>query len=127
MLAPRDWVSLLFMRHLSIVVTLDEKRHALGPGMMALLQGIQQHGSIRKAGSEMAMSYRKSWLLLKNMERTFGRPVVATSIGGKTGGGASLTPLGAELLKRYRSIEARAARAVAPDINKLLGLSRRRR
>ena len=113
------------MRHLSIVVALDEKRHALGPGMMELLEGIAQHGSIRKAGSEMAMSYRKCWLRLKNMEKTFGRPVVATLTGGKTGGGATLTPLGAEILKRYRSIEKLAARAAPSDLRKLKNLSRR--
>jgi len=92
--------------------------------MMELLQGIQQHGSIRKAGSEMAMSYRKCWLLLKNMEQTFGRPVVATSTGGRTGGGTALTPLGTTLLKCYRNIEGRSARAAASDIKKLIALRR---
>jgi molybdate transport system regulatory protein len=112
------------MRHLSIVVALNESRHALGPGMIDLLQGIRRHGSIRKAGSEMAMSYRKCWLLLKNMEQTFGKPMVATSTGGKTGGGATLTPLGAEVLKRYCNIEKLAARAAASDLKKLKTLSR---
>ena len=125
MLIPGACVRLPLMRHLSIVIALDESRHALGPGMMELLQGIRQHGSIRKAGSEMAMSYRKCWLLLKNMEQTFGKPVVATSTGGKTGGGATLTPLGAEVLKRYCNIEKLAMRAAASDLKSLKALSRR--
>lgn len=113
------------MKHLSIVVALDENRHALGPGMMELLQGIQRLGSIRKAAGAMAMSYRKAWLLLKNLEETFGSSVVVTSTGGTTGGGAALTPLGAELLMRYRNIEKAAAKAASSDLKKLVGLSRK--
>lgn len=114
------------MKHLSIVVALDEKRHALGPGMMALLQSIKQNGSIRQAAAEMAMSYRKAWLLLKNMEATFGSAMVATSTGGKTGGGAKLTPLGIEVLARYRNIEKNATKSVAQDLKKLVKLRQKK-
>ena len=39
--------------------------------------------------------------------------------GGKRGGGARLTPLGAEVIRRYRRIERDAARAGAADIRAL--------
>ena len=54
----------------------------------------------------MKMSYRKAWLLLKALEETFGAPLVATSTGGKAGGGARLTPLGTLVASRYRSLES---------------------
>ncbi|MES2471764.1 MAG: LysR family transcriptional regulator [Pseudomonadota bacterium] len=112
------------MARLSIRIYLDPPHHGLGPGMVQLLEGVAAQGSIRKAAGEMTMSYRKAWLLLKNMEDTFGGPVVITSIGGKTGGGAKLTALGKTLLACYRRIERNATRSVAADLKALLALSR---
>ena len=40
--------------------------------------------------------------------RTFAAPVLTTATGGKEGGGTSLTPLGIEVVKRYRRAEALA-------------------
>lgn len=113
------------MKHLSIVIALDGRRHALGPGMAEILEGVAAHGSIRKSAAAMAMSYRKAWLLIKNMQDSFGGAVVATSVGGKSGGGAALTPLGAELLASYRRIERNATRAAAPDLKRLAALRKR--
>ncbi len=75
-----------------------------------MLEGVAAHGSIRKSAAAMAMSYRKAWLLIQNMQESFGGPVVTTSIGGNDGGGATLTPLGKTLLATFRRIEARRAR-----------------
>jgi molybdate transport system regulatory protein len=112
------------MARLSIRIYLDPPHHGLGPGMAQLLEGVAAQGSIRKAAAEMTMSYRKAWLLMKNMEDTFGGPVVVTSIGGKKGGGAELTALGKTLLACYRRVERKAARSVAADLKTLLALSR---
>ena len=65
------------------------------------------------------MSYRRAWLLVDTMNRCFRTPVVQAEAGGKRGGGAQLTPLGAEVIRRYRRIERGAARAGAADIRAL--------
>jgi molybdate transport system regulatory protein len=85
---------------------------ALGPGKADLLEAIQAAGSIAAAGRAMGMSYRRAWLLVDTMNRCFKGPLVATERGGAGRGGAVLTPLGVEILARYRALEA-AARAAA--------------
>jgi molybdate transport system regulatory protein len=70
----------------------------------------------------MEMSYRKAWLLLQGMHKTFGAPVVATETGGSAGGGARLTELGGRLLKTYRAIEKNASSAVHDEIQSLSAL-----
>lgn len=112
------------MPRLSIRIYLDAPRRALGPGMADLLEGIAAQGSIRKAAAGMKMSYRKAWLLIRNMRDTFGGEIVATAVGGRAGGGAQLTGLGKALLTRYRRIEARAGRAAAADMAALTAMCR---
>jgi molybdate transport system regulatory protein len=70
------------------------------------------------------MSYRRAWLLLDTMNRCFRVPVVQTSAGGAHGGGTRLTPLGHEVIARYRSAEAAAARAGKADLDALAALLR---
>jgi molybdate transport system regulatory protein len=43
--------------------------------------------------------------------------VVATSIGGKEGGGAQLTPLGETLVSRFRAMERDAATSLATHLD----------
>jgi molybdate transport system regulatory protein len=55
------------------------------------------------------MSYRRAWLLVDELNRLFARPVVTTQLGGSHGGGASLTPLGQDLVAAFRQLEQEAA------------------
>ena len=49
----------------------------------------------------MGMNYRRAWFLLDSMQSGFAEPLFETERGGKTRGGARLTPLGVELISRY--------------------------
>jgi len=103
---------------------------AIGPGKADLLQAIARLGSISAAARAMGMSYRRAWLLVEGLNEAFRGPVVETLTGGEGGGGARLTSLGEQVLQRYRAMESRAARAVAPDLrtfSALLRSGRRRR
>ena len=92
----------------------------LGPGKADLLEHIQETGSIAAAGRAMAMSYRRAWLLIEELNQMFTRPVVTTSKGGTGGGGgAKLTTLGKDVLDRYRNMEKVTARAIAKDLSAL--------
>ncbi len=93
----------------------------LGPGKAQLLGLIADLGSIRAAGAAMGMSYRRAWLLCDEINRMFREPSVFTRHGGKSGGGAGLTPFGAELLSRYRQMEETANRAICADLEWLAG------
>ncbi len=91
----------------------------LGPGKADLLELIRDTGSISAAGRAMGMSYKRAWLLVDTMNTMFTGPVVESSRGGATGGGARLTDLGAAVLGEYRSIQKRAASAVAANVAEL--------
>lgn len=91
----------------------------LGPGKADLLEGVRDTGSISAAGRRMKMSYKRAWDLVDEMNRHFDAPVVATSKGGSGGGGASLTPLGEEVLERYRRLQAQAAAAIEDEVRQL--------
>lgn len=92
---------------------------AIGPGKADLLAAIAETGSIAAAGRRLDMSYRRAWLLVETMNRCFRSPVVEAAKGGAKGGGARLTQLGAEVLERYRRMEAKAERAIAGEVAQL--------
>lgn len=89
---------------------------AVGPGKIRLLERVRETGSIAAAGRSMDMSYRRAWLLIDALNRMFRQPVVATKLGGKSGGGAELTPFGLELIDHYRRMEAEAHSCLHPHL-----------
>lgn len=89
----------------------------LGPGKAQLLALIEEHGSIRAAGAAMGMSYRRSWLLADEINRMFKEPSIFTRHGGKSGGGAGLTPFGEILLKACRRMDAESRKALSSDLD----------
>jgi molybdate transport system regulatory protein len=91
----------------------------LGPGKAQLLEGIKETGSISAAGRRMGMSYKRAWYLVEALNSHFHAAMVEATKGGKSGGGAKLTPLGIEVLAAYREMEEAAARAVAPILRRL--------
>jgi len=90
---------------------------AFGPGKASLLEHIRDTGSIAAAGRRMKMSYTRAWGLVTEMNREFRSPLVDSAKGGAGRGGANLTLLGEEVLKRYRRMQASTARAVAADLS----------
>ena len=103
-----------------LTIRLDfEPGRRLGAGKIALLESIDRTGSISAAGRAHEMSYRRAWLLVDDMNRCFGSPVVTTQPGGAHGGGAAVTALGQKLINEYRSIVARAMAATEPQLRGL--------
>jgi molybdate transport system regulatory protein len=78
---------------------------AVGPGKIALLEHIERSGSLSQAARDLKMSYRRAWLLLDSLNNSFEGRLANTSIGGRKGGGACLTPLGRALILAYRRFE----------------------
>jgi molybdate transport system regulatory protein len=88
----------------------------IGPGKAALLESIRDTGSISAAARDMGMSYKRAWVLLDSMNQAFTEPVTTAAPGGAGGGGAVLTPFGAEVLERYRRIDEQATAIAADDM-----------
>lgn len=77
----------------------------LGPGKIALLEGIRTYRSVSEAARQMGVSYRRAWLLLDSLNKTFDVPATVNSAGGRGGGGAEITPFGVLVIDRYREVE----------------------
>lgn len=86
----------------------------LGPGKIALLEGIRTYRSVSEAARRMHISYRRAWLLLDSLNKSFDMPATVNSVGGRGGGGAEITPFGLLLIERYREVE-RKLNAVAGE------------
>lgn len=80
---------------------------ALGPGKIDLLRRVGETRSIAAAARSMGIPYKRAWLLLDSLNQAFGRPLIQTASGGKGGGGATLTPLGQQLVVCYLALEER--------------------
>jgi molybdate transport system regulatory protein len=63
---------------LFIRLDLSNGKH-IGPGKIALLEAIRAEGSILAASRHFGMSYRHAWLLVREINRTLRKPVVATT------------------------------------------------
>ncbi len=94
----------------------------IGPGKVALLQAIRDTGSISGAARTLDMAFRRAWFLIETMNKMFHEPLVRTSVGGREGGGAELTPLGLELVERYHQLEEATQAAAAPHLEWLDGI-----
>jgi molybdate transport system regulatory protein len=92
---------------------------AVGPGKIKLLELIEMYGSISEAGRQMALSYRRAWLLVDSLQRSFRAPLVAARPGGKHGGGASLTEFGRAVVQHCRAVESATQKAAASHLEAL--------
>jgi molybdate transport system regulatory protein len=105
---------------------LGARAAALGPGKAELIERIHATGSISAAARAMGMSYRRAWQLVEALNADFRQPVISTAVGGRQGGGASVTPYGRRLAARFRAMEDKASAAVAADLRRLAAELKRR-
>ncbi|MDX5364208.1 MAG: helix-turn-helix transcriptional regulator [Pseudazoarcus pumilus] len=75
------------------------------PGLLALLAVVDELGQIEQACTQLGVSYRHGWGLLRTGEEVFGSPLVSKA----RGRGTTLTPLGKKLLWADKRIAARLA------------------
>jgi molybdate transport system regulatory protein len=78
--------------------------HALTETRLALLEKIAETGSITQAGKAVGISYRTAWLTVDHLNGISDGPLVERTTGGKSGGGTRLTPEGAALVRKFRTL-----------------------
>src|SRR3546814_17720432 len=103
------------MARLSLRIDFDGA-DSIGRGKIRLLELLDETGSIAAAGRAMNMSYRRAWLLIDALNRSFRQPVVATTPGGSGGGGAELTGFVRELLEPSSDMETLENTAPLPHL-----------
>lgn len=94
------------MRKISYTVFLELEGALPGDRLCRLLQTVEHCGSINRAATELKMSYRHAWGLIKRAEEHLAAPLLTRRVGGAAGGGAELTEAGRDLLAQYRSLRA---------------------
>jgi molybdate transport system regulatory protein len=87
----------------------------IGPGKIALLEAIRSTGSISAGARALGMSYRRAWLLVEEINNALREPAVTAETGGRSGGGAALTPVGERVIGLYRAIETHARTATGGE------------
>jgi len=93
---------------------------AFGPGKADLLEAIDKTGSISAAARAMGLSYRRAWLLVDTMNRSFRTPLVETGRGGFERGGAEVTAHGRKVLAQYRQLVSALEAAAATHAKSLI-------
>lgn len=91
----------------------------LGEGRVQLLKAIEETGSLSKAAKKINISYRKAWSLVDAVNKSAKKPVIKSSIGGKGGGGAQVTPYGKDLIKAFDTINNNCWKYLDKQANKI--------
>jgi molybdate transport system regulatory protein len=76
-----------------------------GAARIALLAAIGETGSITSAAKAVGISYKAAWDAIDAMNNLAGEALVMRSVGGKGGGGTTLTPRGRQLIETFRAVE----------------------
>ena len=96
--------------NLRLAVTLrlldGEGRRRFGPGVAALLEEVREKRSLRAAAASMGMAYSKAWRIVRTAEEALGYKLLDSTIGGRNGGGAALTPEAEALLEAYQALRS---------------------
>ena len=94
--------------HLKLTVRLytEDDQRCFGPGIATLLERVGEHRSLRAAAASMGMAYSKAWRIIRTAEGVFGCKLLDSTIGGRHGGGARLTPQAERLLAAYNAYVA---------------------
>ncbi len=93
-----------------------------GPGPVALLQLIEETGSINKAAMKMKMSYKKALDLIHAVNEQAASPMVVAQVGGDKGGGSVITEEAKALIKYHVGLRKRFATFLESETEKLAKL-----
>jgi molybdate transport system regulatory protein len=73
----------------------------------ALLQAVQDTGSLHKAARAAGYSYKGAWLVLEAAANMAHAPLIETATGGSGGGGTRLTPAAQQLMAAWAALHTR--------------------
>ena len=81
--------------------------HGLGPGVVKIMDLVNETGSLTKAYKIMNLSSSKGWKMLKRTEEDLGFPIIESQVGGSGGGKSRVSEQGQALLDKYREFDTR--------------------
>jgi molybdate transport system regulatory protein len=88
--------------------------YVFGPGAYAILESIDEEGTITAGAAALDMSYRYAWGIVKDIEKKLGVRILDTFRGGNVGGGgAKITQEGRKLMDLFAAVKKRLESATA--------------
>ncbi len=95
--------------------------YVFGPGVYSLLKRVNEVGTLKEAASQLGMSYRYAWGLIRKAEEKLGEPLLSAHKGGRSGGGgAELTERGKHFLVEFQRLREQMVRASEADPEKCI-------
>ncbi|SDK16997.1 winged helix-turn-helix domain-containing protein [Natronincola ferrireducens] len=91
-----------------------------GEGPLKLLKKIEELGSLRQAAISMEMSYSKAWKIIKNIEEELQIPILERHIGGKKGGGSTITKEARDFIHKYEVLKSKIETMIQKEIQSFL-------
>ena len=88
---------------LRVMLCDDAGERFFGEGPCRLLHLIEATGSLRSAAAQMGLSYSKALRLVQHAEKALGFALTCKTIGGRGGGGSTLTAEARQFLERYEA------------------------
>lgn len=79
----------------------------VGRDRIKVLEAVAEHGSISKAAKIAGFSYKAAWDAVNAINNLLPSPAFVTKAGGKSGGGAEVTPEGRRLIAAFHKLEQR--------------------
>jgi molybdate transport system regulatory protein len=116
-------VGRLGITRLSVRIELASGGH-FGSGDITLLEAIQAQKSIAGAARSLGMPRLRALKWVQAINNALCAPAVATKMGGRNYGGAVLTPIGTQIVDRYRAMEASAQLAADAELRAIEALAR---
>lgn len=94
------------MTDLSASLTFHKGPSRVSLERVALLEAVDELGSITAAAKRLGLSYRAAWDALQALNNLFDAPVMEAAPGGKAGGAAHLTPRGRAVVRAFHRVQA---------------------
>ncbi|GAB1715003.1 MAG: hypothetical protein NTAFB05_00450 [Nitrobacter sp.] len=93
----------------------------MGPGTVCILEAIDRYGSISAAAPAVDRKFQQLWKIVQNLNTMYKEPVIKIRRSGPSSG-AFLTPLGKEVVTRFREMERVANQTFEKDFREFEAL-----
>ena len=85
----------------------------IGLERVALIEAVDELGSISAAARRLGLSYKGAWDIVQALNNLFATPLIEAAPGGRSGGAARATERGREVAAAFRRVQAELDAAVA--------------
>ncbi|GLI95055.1 TOBE domain-containing protein [Methylocystis echinoides] len=82
----------------------------VGRDRIKVLEAVAEHKSISRAAKAVGFSYKAAWDAVSAINNLLPSPAFVTKAGGRSGGGAEVTPEGLKLIETFHRLEERLSR-----------------